>query len=48
MTAKEISSFVKEMKKNAQKVSSSAAASRKFLSKTGIYTKTGKLKKQYQ
>ena len=48
MTEKEVKAYLAEMKKFADKVSSSPKASRDFLVKAGILTPKGNLKKPYR
>jgi hypothetical protein len=48
MTAKETKEYIKNMKEFTKKISSSKKESRKFLDKTGIYTKSGKLSQKYK
>ncbi len=48
MTYKETKDYLKNMKEFAKKVSSSKSESKKFLGKTGIYLKNGKLSSKYK
>ena len=48
MTTREINIQVKEMRKFAAEIKKSPERAREFLHKTGMYTKNGNLKKQFQ
>lgn len=48
MTEKQLKKIIKEMKAFGKKLLDSKEESRKFLIKTGIYTKTGKLSSHYK
>lgn len=48
MTARDVDRQVKEMKKFARETSKSPEKAREFLYQTGMYTKTGNLKKQFR
>ena len=48
MTLKETQAYVKQIKKFAEKVTSSKAKSMEFLAKTGVYSKKGTLKANYK
>jgi hypothetical protein len=48
MTLEETQAYVKQIKKFAEKVTSSKAKSMKFLAKTGVYSKKGILKAHYR
>ena len=48
MSNKEIKLYIKEMKAFIKKISASKEESKKFLVQTGIYTKSGKLSKNYK
>jgi len=47
MTEKEIKKYIKEFEKYSKKICSSKKSARKFLIDCGIYTKEGKLTKEY-
>jgi hypothetical protein len=48
MTLRETQAYVKKIKKFTKKVTSSKIESRKFLAKTGVYSKKGALKAHYR
>lgn len=48
MTTREINTQVKEMRKFAAEIKKSPERAREFLHKTGMYTRNGNLKKQFQ
>ncbi len=48
MTAKEVEACVKDIKKFTKKVTSTKAKAREFLAETGVYTKKGKLNRNYK
>jgi len=48
MTTREVKTQVKEMREFAQEIRKSPERAREFLHKTGMYTKSGNLKKQFQ
>ena len=48
MTAQEITKEVRDMRKFAKEIEKSPERAREFLYKTGMYTKNGNLKKQFQ
>jgi hypothetical protein len=47
MTKNEIKEYIKDMKEYTKKVTSSPQKAKEFLSKTGVYTKKGKLSQNY-
>jgi len=48
MTDKEIDRYIRDMKDFSKKTSSSNQKTRKFLEKTGIYTRSGNLTTHYK
>jgi hypothetical protein len=48
MTIKETKIYIKNMKEYTKRISSSKKESQKFLDKTGIYSKNGKLSNNYK
>jgi hypothetical protein len=48
MYHKEINKYIRELQRYMSKISTSKEAAIKFLQKTGIYTKSGNLKKEYR
>jgi hypothetical protein len=48
MTLKETQAYVKKIQRFTKKVTSSKIKSRKFLAKTGVYSKEGALKAHYR
>ena len=48
MTTTEINKYIKEMNQFSKETSASPQKAKKFLSKTGIYTSTGKLTNHYK
>lgn len=48
MTPKQIDNYVKNIKKFTKEITVSKKESQKFLEKTGIYTKNGKLTQNYK
>ena len=48
MTTREVKTQVKEMREFAKEIKKSPERAREFLYKTGMYTKGGNLKKQFQ
>jgi len=48
MSTKELNAYLLEMRAYAKKISSDKKASEEFLQRTGVYTKKGKLSKNYR
>ena len=48
MTNKEANKLIKELKAHGKKIAASPELARAELQKTGIYTKSGKLRKYYK
>jgi len=48
MTTKEVEAYVKDIKKFTKKVTATKEKAREFLAQTGVYTKKGKLSRNYK
>ena len=48
MTFKETNNYIKKLKNFTKKVTATKKEAKNFLEKTGIYTKKGKLNKNYK